>query len=103
LMNCLQWLFFAAFNWWMDPKFNFLRETGYGGGLFNDENYRAGSILFAIFAFVNLAAVFTRIGSRGRVIFLWICTLNSAWMMPFGVIAVLDHHLSLKEPSSEGE
>lgn len=103
LMNCLQWLFFAAFNWWMDPKFNFFREKGYGGGLFNDENYRAGSILFAIFAFVNLAAVFTRIGSRGRVIFLWICTLNSAWLMPFGVIAVLDQHLRPKEPSSESE
>lgn len=102
-MNCLQWIFFAAFNWWMDPKFNFLRETGYGKGLFNDENYRAGSVFFAIFAIVNLMAVFTAIDSRARVYFLWICTLNSAWLMPFGVIAVLDHHLWPKEPSSESE
>lgn len=85
----------------MDPKFNIFRENGNGRGLFNDENYRVGSVFFAIFALVNLMAVFTLFDSRRRLFFLWICTLNSAWMMPFGVIAVLDHYLKPKEPSSD--
>ncbi|ARU40342.1 hypothetical protein CCB80_03990 [Armatimonadetes bacterium Uphvl-Ar1] len=102
-MNCIQWVLMALFNWGMDPKFNFLRETGYRDGIFNDKNYHIGTYVFLAIAVINLVALFLPDKSKAQKVSLVTCLLGSAMLLFNAILALADLYFHHDEPSSESE